>query len=289
MNDAIEIGLGRAAYRMVMGLGRRLLGLRARSVTVDGIVIPVLTRKGRGAPLVFVHGFGADKETWFPLIGKLRGRAIVALDLPGFGDASPIDPSAATAPRQARAVKGVLDSLGISRVVLIGSSMGGGISLRFASDYPEATRAIVLLGSVGPAAEKSELSRMLDEGKNPLIPSNREELVAMLDFVAEKKIWVPRAVGSYLAAEQLARRDALTAMFAAWVDQGPAAIDDVLGGITATTVVIHGECDRVIHVSSGRALAARVPGAKLIVLPGVGHVPQIEAVGRVAKEIAALA
>ena len=235
MTNGFEIGVGRIAYRSVMGIVRRLLRLREQIITVDDVAIPVWTRAGRGTPLVFIHGFGADKDGWLSLIGKLRGRAIVALDLPGFGDASSIDPSRATAPYQARAVKGVLDALGITNVILVGSSMGGGISLRFASDFPEVTRGVVLLGSVGPAVDKSELGHLLDKGENPLIPSSREDFLGMLDFVAEKKLFVPRAIASYLAQKQVARRPALTAMFASWIAQPPSALEDVLPSIKAPT------------------------------------------------------
>jgi abhydrolase domain-containing protein 6 len=289
MTNALEIGIGRAAYRMVMGVGRRALGLRKRTVVVDGISIPIFAREGKGTPLVFIHGFGADKEGWLALIGKLRGRAIVALDLPGFGAASPIDPSHATAEHQARAVKGVLDALHISEAILIGSSMGGGISLRFASDFPGVTRAVVLLGSVGPLVDKSPLNHLLDAGQNPLIPSSRDEYVKMLDFVTEKKIYAPGVIVSYLADEQASRKDRLVAMFDAWVAQPANLLDDALTKVKAPTLVIHGECDRAIDISSARAIAERVPNAKLIVLPGIGHVPQFEATNRVAAAIKELA
>jgi abhydrolase domain-containing protein 6 len=285
MTNALEIGIGRAAYGFVMGFARRALGLQKRTIVVGGITIPVLTREGRGEPLVFIHGFGADKEGWLSLIGKLRGRPIVALDLPGFGAASAIDPARATAPHQARAVKGVLDALGIPHAILIGSSMGGGISMRFASDFPEATRGVVLLGSVGPVVDKSPLNHMLDEGRNPLIPSSREDFLAMLDFVTEKKVWVPGVVASYLAAKQIARRDALTKMFEAWIGQDASEVDRVLATIEAPTLVIHGERDRAIDISTGRFMAERISNAKLIELAGVGHVPQLEATARVARAI----
>jgi pimeloyl-ACP methyl ester carboxylesterase len=288
MTNALEIGVGRTLYRLAMGAARRALGLKKRILTVDGIDIPILKRDGAGIPIVFIHGFGADKEGWLALIGKLRGRAVVALDLPGFGAASPIDPAHATAEHQARAVKGVLDALHISKAVLVGSSMGGGISLRFASDFPDATHAVILLGSVGPIVDKSPLNHALDRGENPLIPRSRDEYVKMLDFVTEKKIFAPGVIVSYLASDQIARRDRLQAMFDAWVAQPVDAIEQVLRNVKAPTIVMHGDHDRAIDISSGRAIAERVPNAKLIVLEGVGHVPQFEAVNRVAKAIAEL-
>jgi pimeloyl-ACP methyl ester carboxylesterase len=167
--------------------------------------------------------------------------------------------------------------------------MGGAISLRFASDFPEATQALVLLGSVGPTVDKSALGHALDAGENPLIPRSREEFVKMLDFVAEKKIFVPRVVAAHLASDQIARRERLQAMFEAWIAQPEDALDAVLRNVKAPTVVMHGDRDRVIDLSSGRAIAERVPNARLIVLEGIGHVPHFEATRRVAKVIEDLA
>ncbi|HEX7667668.1 MAG TPA: alpha/beta fold hydrolase, partial [Polyangiaceae bacterium] len=149
MTSSLEIGMGRVAYRVVMGTARRALGLRKKTVSLGGTLVPVFVRKGSGVPIVLVHGFGADKEGWLGLVAHLRGLPIVALDLPGFGAASAIDPALATAEHQAKALKGVLDALSISKAVVVGSSMGGAISLRFASDFPDVVEGLVLLGSVG--------------------------------------------------------------------------------------------------------------------------------------------
>lgn len=283
--SSLRIAVGRAQYRTLMSLGKRVLGLSETEATVEGVRIPVWTRGGTGAPLVFVHGFGANKEGWLTLIAKLKGHPVVALDLPGFGAASRIDRDRATAERQARALKGVLDHLGVGRATLVGSSMGGGISLRFAHDFPESTRAVVLLGSVGPIVDKSPLLHALDRGENPLIPSTHAEYVAMLDFVTHKKPWVPRSIVTYLAADQALRKADLTDLFAGWLAQDADAMEALLADVKAPTLVIHGERDRVIDLSTARALASHLPNSKLLVLPGIGHVPQLEAPSEVARAL----
>ena len=266
------------------------LAVPRRVTSTDGVSLAVYESGPADAPtIVLVHGFGADKEGWLGLVAHLRGLPIVALDLPCFGAASAIDPALATAEHQAKALKGVLDALSISKAVVVGSSMGGAISLRFASDFPDVVEGLVLLGSVGPAADKSDLGHALDVGENPLIPRTHEEYVKMLDFVAEKKIFAPKVIVSHLASDQIARRDRLQAMFEAWIAQPEETMDAVLRRVKAPTVVMHGDHDRVIDLSSGRAIAERVPNAKLMVLEGIGHVPQFEATKRVAAVIADLA
>lgn len=283
--SSFRIAVGRAQYRMLTSIGKRLLGLRETEVTVEGARIPVWSRPGKGTPLVLVHGFGANKEGWLTLIANLRGRPVIALDLPGFGRASRIGPDRATAVHQARAIKGVLDQLGVNRAALVGSSMGGGIALRFAHDYPDHTRAVVLLGSVGPTVDKSPLLEALDRGENPLLPGTHDEYMAMIDFVTHKKPWIPRSIASYLAADQSARKTDLTGIFAGWRAQDELEMEAALGRVKAPVLVIHGERDRVIDLSTARALTKHLENSKLLVLPGVGHVPQIEAPAEVARAI----
>lgn len=250
-----------------------------------GLTIPVLVRDGEGDPLVFIHGFGADKEGWIGLIARVGRRPVVALDLPGFGAATRIDGARSNAGDQARAVKHALDGLGTRRATLVGASMGGAITLRFAADFPESTRAIVLLGSVGPIVDKSPFVLGLDEGRNPLIPASHDEFLAMLDFVTVRRPWLPSSIGAFLAAEQVKRKPELTELFEGWVAQDGGALDAALERVKAPTLVIHGERDRVIDVSSARAIAERVRTSKLLVLPDVGHVPQLEVPDRVARAI----
>ncbi len=291
MNDSysarvtsVRIAVGAAQYRAFTSVNRRLLGLRRRAVKVDGLTVPVVSRPGRGEPILFVHGFGADKEGWFNLMHRFRRRAIIALDLPGFGAASGIERERASAERQAHAIRGVLDELDAKRVSLIGASMGGGISLRFAAEFPKRTRALALLGSVGPTVNPSPLATALEQGQNPLIPRSHDEFHAMLEFVAAKKPWVPGAIAAYLASEQVAKHAKLTDLFAGWLEHRH-AVDAHLPRVEAPTLVIHGELDRVIDVSTAHAIAKHVPRSELMVLPGIGHVPQLEAPGTIARAI----
>ncbi len=281
----LRIAVGRAQYRAYTGIGRRLLRLRRSTVRVGDLTIPVLSRPGRGDPLVFLHGFGADKEGWMGLIARVGKRPVIALDLPGFGKATRIDGARSNAAHQARAVRDALDALGTKRATLVGASMGGAIALRFAADFPERTRSIILLGSVGPIVDKSAFMHALDGGKNPLIPGTHDEFVAMLDFVTVKRPWLPQSIGAYLAAEQVKRKSDLVELFDGWLAQDAAELDAALSRVKAPTLVIHGELDRVIDLSSARAIADRVASSTLMVLPNVGHVPQLEVPREVARAI----
>ena len=278
--------VGRAQYAALMGLAVRRLDLALETLRVADLRIPTLHRGG-GEPLVFIHGFGSDKESWLTLFARLpANQPVVALDLPGFGSASPIPASEASAKRQAAVVVEVLRQLGVHRGHLVGSSMGGGIALRLAVDAPERVASLTLLGSVGPWVEKSELALALERGENPLVSRTLADFDRMMEIVMVKPLYIPRAIRSHLASERSARASSWEALFEGFVNAPPEeSYLERLGEILAPTLVIHGSKDRVIHPSTGRALAEQLQRSRHLSLPEVGHVPHMEATRLVAAAL----
>lgn len=281
----VERAVGRAQYRAFTGLARRVAGVKRGETVIEGVHVPYFVRKrprwlGATArePVVLVHGFGGDKEGWLLMASMLgRRHSLVILDLPGFGAAGAIPKRAASAGAQASVVAALLDELGFARAHLVGNSMGGGISLRFAADYPKRAASMTLIGSVGPLIEKSELLHALDRGENPLITDGPDDLERLLRFVAERAPPSSRAMRRHLGHERYARRDALVDLFDGWNSPQPGqGVPTELASIATPALVIHGERDRVIHPSTGKALAEQLPNARLEILHGIGHVPMME-------------
>jgi pimeloyl-ACP methyl ester carboxylesterase len=282
----IETAIGSAQYRIATRGASRLFGFTESSFDVDFVRVPFLAR-GWGVPVVLVHGFGGDKESWLFTAGALaRNHATLIPDLPGFGAAGAIVPERASPRAQADVLARLLDRLGYARAHIVGNSMGGGIALRFAADHPDRATSITLIGSVGPVVEKSEVVRALDRGENPLVVNDLGDLDRLLGLVSEKMPKFPRTMRRYIAQDRVARRDAQLALFRGWNQPKPEdAISPDLESLRTPALVIHGGRDRVIDVSTGRALAERLPNARLEVMEGIGHVPQMEAPVRVAKMI----
>ena len=281
----LELAIGRAELAVLERSLAAAAGLRRKTITAGDDALAVLARGGGEPPLVMVHGFGGDKETWLLLAPLLRrGRRLVLIDLPGHGRSSSIA-DAATPRRHATAVRSVLDSLGIERAVLVGNSLGGGVALRLATDEPARVAALVLVASTGPWSHNTDEAKSWEESDNPLIPAASDEAVrAFVGRVTEKPPAVPQAVVRYVTARRAAQSAQLRRLFSDFIRAtGPEAIPEDLGSIRQPALIIHGERDRVIGVESAHRLARRLPAAVLHVLPGVGHVPQLEAPARVAK------
>ncbi|MBL8619743.1 MAG: alpha/beta fold hydrolase [Myxococcales bacterium] len=279
----LEIQLGAAQMRTLERALAAAAGLDRRTLAVDDLRLTTLERRGAGTPVVLIHGFGGDKETWLLMAPWLRGRPMLIIDLPGHGGSTVIDRRRATPAAMGAAVIGALDRAGVARAHLVGNSMGGGIALWIARHHAARVASLTLVASAAPELAESELTRALARGENLLIPG-AEDSDRFMRMVVEKPPRVPRAVQRYVAARRAAARHTLEEMFRGWVEAAPAdALPRDLEAIDHPTLIIHGRCDRIIAVDTARKVAAAVPRSTLRVLDGIGHVPQLEAPRRVAQ------
>ena len=279
---SFELTVGKYQLAFLRRATAAVAGLRAG--LTDGVAF--LHRPGRGAPLVAIHGFGGDKETWLlwaPFVS--RRRPLLLIDLPGHGmsrDARGDHGFGARA--QAEVVLATMDACGIDRAVLCGNSMGGGIAQRIARTWPARASALVLVASVAHEMAESELTRELARGQNFLIPDARTTHDEFLKRVVEKPPRVPRAVQRYVASQRARAQPKLERVWRGWTGAtGAAGVPDDPHAIAQPALIVHGDRDRVIDVETARGLAGRMPRARLEVLTGVGHVPQLEEPRRVAR------
>lgn len=271
--------IGKVQLDLMTGSANRAAGLRPTTVDVDRRSIRMLVG-GKGPPLVLIHGFSDRKETWSPVARWLTRRNRVFLpDWPGCGQAPRTPPSASTPRQQATALVALLDALQLDDAHIGGASMGGGIALKTAHDHPDRVRSLTLIGSTGPEPEASDFFSALERGQNTLVPTDPNAYRPVLRLAMERRLPVPASICHYLGADVAGRADHLIPLLQHWRAAGgdEDMPDQTLSRVTAPTLVVQGGSDRVVHPATALALAAGIPGARLRVLAGVGHVPQLEA------------
>lgn len=297
--ERLELRLGEAQLRSMRWALSRVVGLRRGAVTLptdvlgEPVTMPYLWRgplDGRGGeiPLVLVHGFGGDKETWLMLSSALpRRRPLLMIDLPGFGEADPVPRGAATPRTVARALGACLDALGTGPMLVVGSSMGGAVSLCLAHARPERVRGLVLINSLGPRHARmgsSDYARALERGDNLLIPGDAASGQRMLGLVMARPPRLPRSLMRYAASQRVAMRERLGAMFRDLVTcPADSDVPADLSHLVMPALVMCGARDRVIDPAVSRSLAAALPRAELHSFPDLGHMPQLEAPLRTAR------
>jgi 2-succinyl-6-hydroxy-2,4-cyclohexadiene-1-carboxylate synthase len=236
---------------------------------------------GEGAPLVLLHGFTGGAATWEPVRALLGiRRRVVALELPGHG-ASPVPGPSCGVPDVARAAVASIARLGIRRADWLGYSLGGRIALRVAADHPTAVRRLVLesaspgiaheaVRAVRAAADDDLAARMTRHGLRWFVAYwMAQSLFASQRRLDPVVLARERRVRLGQSAEGLAA--ALRAMSVG--RQTP--LWDRLPALTTPTLLVAG-ADDASYAAIARATAARLPGARVAVVPDAGHTVHLE-------------
>ncbi|MGD9954995.1 MAG: alpha/beta fold hydrolase, partial [Candidatus Nanopelagicales bacterium] len=128
--------------------------IRRRTAALPGHEIAYVELPGTGMPVVLVHGVGSSIDTWGDIPQRLaaEGRAVVAVDLLGHGG-SDVGNGDFSLGANASAIRDLLQHLGHERIHLVGHSLGGGVSLQLAYQYPHLLESLTLISSGGLGAD----------------------------------------------------------------------------------------------------------------------------------------
>ncbi|WP_206741137.1 MULTISPECIES: alpha/beta fold hydrolase [Hyphomonas] len=242
----------------------------------------------RDAPVVvLVHGYSASLQTWDAWARKLRkDYRVIRLDLPGHGLSRCPDNDSIGIEQFVETVDRVARTLDVERFTLVGNSMGGHTAWAYALEHPEKLDGLVLVDAAGwldaPGEGESDpfifkllrngvaRSVMKDLDMSALIRSGLEDSFYDPAFVTDEM------VDRYSAMSRApCHRDALLNLMSG-ATLRILASEELLGNITAPTLVMHGDSDNLIPVAHGQKFADAIPGAELIIYPQTGHIPQEE-------------
>jgi 3-oxoadipate enol-lactonase len=247
----------------------------AQRITVNGVSLAVEIR-GEGPAILFIHGYPHDRRLWAHQVENLEECRRIVPDLRGMGqsDAPDLGYSMAT---YAADLAALLDALGVDEVVLCGLSMGGYIAFEFLRRWRSRVRGLVLMDTRAEA-DSAEGRR----GRDAAAATARE---GGAEVVAESLL--PGMVSPETRTKSPEILESVRAMMAATPVAGMvgalAAMRDrpdstpLLATLTALpTLVVVGENDSLTPPERSRAIAQAIPGARLVIVPGAGHVPPME-------------
>ena len=240
--------------------------------TADPAVLHrVRLRKGQGDPVVMVHGFGADHNSWRMLAaGAALSRPILAIDLPGHGRS----PGGATSlANMASGVAAALAEEGVTAADLVGHSLGAAVAVAVAAPADFRVRSLFLLSpaGLGPDINADFLAGFCNARNEDDLAPWMALLVADPASLHPAFTQVTAATraqpGVAAAQEQIART--------VFPDGKQAfSVRDALEGLAVPTEVVFGAADRIIPARHMAGLPGRIAQH---LLPGVGHMPQVEA------------
>jgi 3-oxoadipate enol-lactonase len=238
-----------------------------------------IDERGAGSPLLLIQGLG--QSSWpgrrlAPAVSEAR--RVILFDNRGTGR-SPKDPPPESIEQLADDAASVLDGKVVEPAHVLGHSMGGYIAQTLALRRPDLVRSLVLVGTgAGEPTHEPVPSATLDQwfANAKLPPEDYARRTMHLSFAEG---W--REANESLYEEFVAERIEYPTPPECWRAQYDACVAFIGHGlpierISVPTLVVHGDADRVVPISNGRAIAERIPDAELEVFPGSGHFPYFE-------------
>ena len=272
-------------------------GSRRHFLTLHGQRLAYL-EAGQGPPLLLIHGIAEAAWAWEVIIPALaRKHRVIAPDLLGHGRSAKPRGDYSLG-NQATLMRDLMISLDIERATLIGHSLGGGITMQFAYQYPERCERMVLVASGGLGKDVTFVLRSLGlPGADlvaPLFLSNTTRGLmrgtarwlgrrGLKASPGQKAMW-----RSYAGLTEPATRAAFIATVRAVIDQRGqrvSALERLYLARSLPTLLVWGEKDRIIPVSHAHSAHEEMPGSRLEIINGAGHFVQLEKPQRVAELI----
>ena len=229
-------------------------------------------------PVLWLHGFPLNKTMWdYQVTGLADVARLITPDLRGHGQSEPTDTTPYTMELMANDCIALLDHLGCTGpVVVAGLSMGGYLAFEICRRFPERVAGLILAATkatadTDEAKEARDKSARVAKSKGlaPIVagllpkllaPDAYDEQPEMVAFLEEMMLATPP---EGIVGAQAAMRDR------------PDSTSD-LPKLKIPTLVIHGTEDQLIPVAEAEATAAGIPGAELLIIPGAGHMPNLE-------------
>jgi len=267
-----------ALLASVQFVERQLAGLEPRTVQVEGLTIHYYEGgPAEGEPMLMLHGFGANRDNWLRFARHFTQRyRVIALDLPGFGESSKPDVRYDAA-SQATRLNAFAKALQLDRLHLIGNSMGGHIAALYAARHPEQVLSLALLDNAGVTSpRKSEMFEMIERGQpNPLVVRQAEDFDKLMSFVFVTPPPLPNSLKRHFAEQSMANQAHYDKIFAQLRDHY-VPLEPELPKIQAPTLLLWGDRDRVLDVSSIEVMQPLLRKPSVVIMQNCGHAPMIE-------------
>ena len=261
-----------------------------------GYATRVLELEGDGVPMVMFHGYADSADTWRQTLALLarQGRRAIAVDLPGFGTADRLQPDPILPQLDEFAAAVLAYAAGRPRqpVIAVGNSLGGCVSLRLAE-----RKGARLAGVVAIAPAGLEMSRLLNLVQADPVLRSLLALPAPVPAVVIRAAVARLYLQLAFAAPRSVDRRVVSAFtyhhrhratVAGYLDTARRLIPELrrpfsLQRITIPVLLVWGDRDRLVFHSGAEQVLSTVPGARLELLHGIGHCPQVETPARLVE------
>jgi pimeloyl-ACP methyl ester carboxylesterase len=253
----------------------------------------------KGPTLVLVHGFFVDLDVWEPWVRRLGADyRLVTLDLPGHGLTRAPEGYHASLEGFVRLLDAFVRAERIDRFTLVGFSLGGDVAWRYALAHPDKLSGLVLVDATGwpdPRPGHANGAPELAIMRNPVgrfmardLDQTKRIHDGFMDAYANKRFVTEELVTKYAELNRApGHRGEIIDLSLAFAHE-TYATRDKLAAIRTPTLILEGARDALVPPSSESRFAAAIPGSRLILYPGVGHIGPAGSGGQIGGRCARL-
>jgi pimeloyl-ACP methyl ester carboxylesterase len=288
MLAALAITLSHAPDRSVESLVARWAPPPSDFMVVKGQLVHYRDEGPRDdpAPVVLLHGTASSLHTWEGWVAALRPtRRVVTFDLPGFGLTGPFSgaypPDDYRADTLARFTLDVLDALHVRRFVIGGNSLGGEVAWRVATLAPDRVDRLILVDATGYAFQPEHIPIGFELARLPVVSRIAEVLtprVVIEDSVRDVYGDPSKVTGALVDRyfELTLREGNRRALGERLQEIGTDLAPERIKSLHVPTLILWGQRDRLVPPVNAQSFQRDIAGSQLVMLPGLGHVPQEE-------------
>lgn len=237
----------------------------------------VYSEGGQGETILLLHGFAASGDSWNQLARTFsKKHRVIAPDLPGWGATTRTETESYGYPAQLQRLQDLVQELELDRFHLMGHSMGGFLAAAYAARFPERVITLGLLCPHGMSEPvPSDLARSVEQGDNWLVVSSAQGFQRLLNNLFVKRPYIPRPIVKYLT-QMAIRNTAKSRQIFDEMQRNEPPLVERLPHIKAPAMIVWGDQDRVLHVSSAALFKDSLKQAELVIVKGCGHMPLME-------------
>ena len=247
--------------------------MQERHVTVNGNKIRYIEEGDSKNTIVLLHGLGGMAERWFPVVPFLSKKyRVIAVDLIGYGQSD--KPQVDYTPEFFRdSILGLLETLSLEKVFMIGTSLGGEIVAECAATQNSAIKKIVM---VAPAGIMKKSTPVLDAYTMAALYPNHESVkTAYQMMMGEKKEISSQSVENFIS--NMTRPNSKMAFLSTLLGmKNSPVITEKLKLIKIPALLIWGDADKMIPIEYSKEFASSIPDCNFVVMNGCGHTPYEE-------------
>ena len=272
------------ATALALKATRKHSGLTRKKLVLPDGTRYVYLEGGAGVPLMMLHGFGGDKDTFTRVARYLVKRyRLIIPDIVGFGESSHSTTTDYSPVAQAERLRMFAQALQLNNVHLAGNSMGGQIALVYAALYSTEVMSMWLIGPAGIwSASKSHVFNVYAEtGRNLLIARDDKEFKEVMALGIFKPPRIPKPMLTVLAKQRIENAALEERIFKQLL---AASLEKQIQGLKTATLIMFGERDQVIPLDTADMLRELLPNSKTVLIKNAGHVAMFDQPSRCARQ-----